>query len=278
MLFLSFDTSGRELTVALFDGGKIIDCQRIDFAELALDDPRLPLSGNMVGAKKANRQESSSLLIPTIDGLLTANQLSKFDIGAIAVGIGPGGFTGIRVAITTARTLAQALNLPLVGLNSLEVACFDLLEHALANLPATEVSQQIFGVIKAASRSHCYLAVYRPELVQDFYDVVAVQEPIYLTYESLPEKLALCPLWHVDPAVMARLPLAENGIEPVWRAQLSTVVNNIASLQAKMAWLRVSLKGLGASAFHYRLTEPLYLRGASVTLKNGDAIEKVESS
>ena len=288
MLFLSFDTSGRELTVALFEGdslerasqqpqGELLVSERIDFAELAVDDPRLPLSGNMVGAKKANRQESVSLLIPTIDRLLSEKQLSKFDIGAIAVGIGPGGFTGIRVAITTARTLAQALNLPLIGLNSLEVACFDLLEQS-PGLTAEEVSQQRFGVIKAASRSHCYLAVYRPEPIFTYYDLVAVQEPVYLTYESLPEKLPLCPLWHVDPAVMAKLLALPSEVEPVWRAQLSAVVNNIASLQAKMAWLRVSLKGLGASAFHYRLTEPLYLRGASVTLKNGDAIEKVESS
>lgn len=288
MLFLSFDTSGRELTVALFEGdslerasqqpqGELLASERIDFAELAVDDPRLPLSGNMVGAKKANRQESVSLLIPTIDRLLSEKQLSKYDIGAIAVGIGPGGFTGIRVAITTARTLAQALNVPLIGLNSLEVACFDLLEQTLG-LTAEEVSQQRFGVIKAASRSHCYLAVYRPQPLFAYYDLVAVQEPVYLTYESLPEKLSLCPLWHVDPAVMAKLLALPSEVEPVWRAQLSAVVNNIASLQAKMAWLRVSLKGLGASAFHYRLTEPLYLRGASVTLKNGDAIEKVESS
>lgn len=288
MLFLSFDTSGRELTVALFEGdslerasrepqGELLASERIDFAELAVDDPRLPLSGNMVGAKKANRQESVSLLIPTIDRLLSEKQLSKFDIGAIAVGVGPGGFTGIRVAITTARTLAQALNLPLIGLNSLEVACFDLLEQA-AGLTAEELSQQRFGVIKAASRSHCYLAVYRPEPIFAYYDLVAVQEPVYLSYESVLEKLPLCPLWHVDPAVMAKLLALPSEVEPAWRAQLSTVVNNIASLQAKMAWLRVSLKGLGASAFHYRLTEPLYLRGASVTLKNGDAIEKVESS
>ncbi len=288
MLFLSFDTSGRELTVALFEGdslerassqpqGELLASERIDFAELAVDDPRLPLSGNMIGAKKANRQESVSLLIPTIDRLLSEKQLSKFDIGAIAVGIGPGGFTGIRVAITTARTLAQALNLPLIGLNSLEVACFDLLEQS-PGLTEEELSQQRFGVIKAASRSHCYLAVYRPEPIFTYSDLVPVQEPVYLTYESLSEKLPLCPLWHVDPAVMAKLLSLSSEVEPNWRAQLNAVVNNIASLQAKMAWLRVSLKGLGASAFHYRLTEPLYLRGASVTLKNGDAIEKVESS
>lgn len=286
MLFLSFDTSGRELTVALFDGdnvdggkiecGRIIDCERIDFSTLAVDDPRLPLSGNMIGAKKANRQESVSLLIPTIDRLLKDNQRGKFDIGAIAVGIGPGGFTGIRVAITTARTLAQALKLPLIGLNSLEVVCFDLLEQALANPSDIDVAQQLYGVIKEASRTHCYLAVYRPEAVQEHFDLVPVQEPIYVTYENLPEKLALCPLWHVDQAVLAKLPTEQNGVH--WQAKISAVVNNIASLQAKMAWVRVSLKGLGTSAFHYRLTEPLYLRGASVTLKNGDAIEKVESS
>ena len=280
MLFLSFDTSGRELTVALFEGGpgtesggKLLDEERIDFADIAANDPRLPIpgassgtnSGTGSGAKKANRQESVSLLIPTIDQILRRQDLNKSNIGCLAVGIGPGGFTGIRVAITTARTIAQALKLPLIGINSLEVAAFNL-----------QASGQV-GIIKEASRSHCYMAVYRPEAMPglDFSDVQAEVLPNYLTYEAMLEQQHLAPLWHCDATVLEKLPLLQSS--EMLPPKILQPIKNIASQQSKMAWLRVSLKGTD-SAFHYRLTEPLYLRGASVTLKKGDAVERVESN
>ncbi len=275
MLFLSFDTSGRELTVALFEGGhstalggKLIAQERIDFGELSAHDPRLPLAAPSVGAKKTNRQESVSLLIPTIDKLLTEHGLAKGDIGCLAVGIGPGGFTGIRVAITTARTIAQALKVPLVGINSLEVACFNL------------QTRECVGIIKEASRTHCYMAVYTQAQVQvpvpgaglNFSDVDAAVLPRYLTYETMLAEQNLAPRWYCDASALERLPQLRNS-------ELLPPVKNIAAEQAKIAWLRVSLKGITEpAAFHYRLTEPLYLRGASVTLKKGDAIEKVESN
>ncbi len=274
MLFLSFDTSGRELTVALFEGGtghnsgdtesggKILAQERIDFGELAAHDPRLPLSAPPVGGKKTNRQESVSLLIPTIDKLLSESGRAKADIACLAVGIGPGGFTGIRVAITTARTIAQALKVPLVPVNSLELACFDL------------QSKTALGIIKEASRTHCYMAVYAPAESRDmeFTDVSAVVLPRYLTYEAMVEERGLAPQWYCDASALERLPQLENS-------KLLPPVKNIAAEQAKIAWLRVSLKGITEpAAFHYRLTEPLYLRGASVTLKKGNAIEKVESN
>ncbi len=269
MLFLSFDTSGRELTVALFEGGsstkaggKLIAQERIDFGELSAHDPRLPLAAPSVGAKKTNRQESVSLLIPTIDKLLSEHGLNKSDIGCLAVGIGPGGFTGIRVAITTARTIAQALKVPLIGINSLEVACFNL------------QPEECVGIIKEASRTHCYMAVYTQAQGAglDFADVAAAVLPRYLTYETMLAEQNLAPRWYCDASVLERLPQLRN-------CQLLPPVKNIAAEQAKIAWLRVSLKGITEpAAFHYRLTEPLYLRGASVTLKKGDAIEKVESN
>ena len=50
--------------------------------------------------------------------------ISREQIGRIAVGIGPGSFTGLRIAVAYAKSLAQAWNLPLVALSS-----FDLLEY-----------------------------------------------------------------------------------------------------------------------------------------------------
>ncbi len=60
-------------------------------------------------------------LIPTIDLLLTKNSLKINDMDLFIVGVGPGSWTGIRVCVTTIKTIAHALNKPIVGINSLDL-------------------------------------------------------------------------------------------------------------------------------------------------------------
>jgi tRNA threonylcarbamoyladenosine biosynthesis protein TsaB len=75
----------------------------------------------------------STTLLPLIDTLLVQVGWGRRAIEAVAVGIGPGSFTGVRIGLTVAKTLSYALSIPLIGISSLRA----LAENALA-LPTIE--------------------------------------------------------------------------------------------------------------------------------------------
>lgn len=59
----------------------------------------------------------SARLVPTLAGLLKAHHASQRDLEGIAVTTGPGSFTGLRIGLTAAKGLAEALGVPLVGVS-----------------------------------------------------------------------------------------------------------------------------------------------------------------
>ena len=63
------------------------------------------------------RQES---VTPALQQLLAWTGIDLEHVGGVAVGVGPGLFTGLRVGVETAKTLAQVLNVPIVGIPSLD--------------------------------------------------------------------------------------------------------------------------------------------------------------
>lgn len=65
-------------------------------------------------------------LTPALEHLLKWTQTPISSVGGVAVGIGPGLFTGLRVGIETGKTLAQVLGVPIVGLASLDVLAFSV--------------------------------------------------------------------------------------------------------------------------------------------------------
>lgn len=70
-------------------------------------------------------------LIPALRELLARADLRPTDLEAIAVGLGPGSFTGLRIGLTAAKTLAYATGRPLVGLDSFDVLARNALPQAL---------------------------------------------------------------------------------------------------------------------------------------------------
>ena len=96
MKVLAFDTSSKALSLAI------------------LEDKQL-LAETTINIKKNH----SITLMPAIDFLMTSLDLTPKDLDRIVVAEGPGSYTGLRIAVATAKTLAHTLNIELVGMSSL---------------------------------------------------------------------------------------------------------------------------------------------------------------
>lgn len=69
-------------------------------------------------------KDHSGRLMPAIDKLLSDVQMSAVELDKIVVAQGPGSYTGVRIGLTTAKTLAWALDIPIVGISSIEVLAY----------------------------------------------------------------------------------------------------------------------------------------------------------
>ncbi len=80
--------------------------------------------GILVGTQIYHLEHSHSSLLPEIIRQLLANcNLKVEDLDAIAVSIGPGSYTGLRIGVSTAKGLSYVKKIPLIGLDTLEIMC-----------------------------------------------------------------------------------------------------------------------------------------------------------
>jgi tRNA threonylcarbamoyladenosine biosynthesis protein TsaB len=107
--------------------------------------------GIIAAALLASRVPNHEVVMPGIEHLLDWSGVSPSAITGIAVGLGPGLFTGMRVGIATAKTLAQALSVPIVGFASLDVLAFSV-RHA----------RRLICAAIDAKRKELFYAFYRP--------------------------------------------------------------------------------------------------------------------
>ncbi len=132
MIALGIETSGRIGSVALGDGSRVLS--RYTFPE---------------GARRARD------LLPAVDRVVRDAALGKTDVGAVAVSQGPGSFTGLRVGIACAKTLAYALGWRCAGVPTLEVKA--------QNVHPTEWDCRVTCPVQDARRGKVYGTVFRWE-------------------------------------------------------------------------------------------------------------------
>lgn len=80
--------------------------------------------GVVAGAMVSRGANYNEFLLPAIKFCLDEAGLGYRNLGGIAVGLGPGLFTGMRVGVATAKALAQTLSLPIVGMSSLDLVAY----------------------------------------------------------------------------------------------------------------------------------------------------------
>ncbi len=71
-------------------------------------------------------QAHSSRLMPAIDTVMKWGDITPDTLDGCAVGIGPGSFTGIRIGVATAKSLCYAVDIPIVGVSTLEAIAYNL--------------------------------------------------------------------------------------------------------------------------------------------------------
>jgi tRNA threonylcarbamoyladenosine biosynthesis protein TsaB len=144
-------------------------------------------------------------LIPSVAATLRDAGLTANEIGVIAVGLGPGSYTGLRVGLTAAKALAYATRASLLGLDSLEAIAL--------NAPA---EWQHVSVIADAQRRQLYVADFvREEFAGPLHRVGATRiESLTAWLERLkPKTLALGPALE-SPRIQSSLPVGLLNLEP----------------------------------------------------------------
>lgn len=217
-ILLAFDVAGAACSVALWRNGQVV-AHRFE----------------------ARTRGHADRLLPMIGEVLAETGLGYADLDGLAVTQGPGGFTGVRIGLATARALALASGKPLVGINNFRVLA--------AAVPEVERQGRHLVVLIDAKRADLYVQIFDP-------DLMAVSEPLALSPKDLSPLLPDGPLLLAGDAVELALPHLE-GREEIEVCQ--TVQLSDAGFLAQVAAQQpLPLPGQNQPG-------PLYLRPPDVT-------------
>ena len=159
MIVLGIETSTSQTSVALGDEAGIL------------------ASASVTGR---NRQDH---VVPVLEHLLRWSGLELASVSGVAVGLGPGLFTGLRVGIEAGKSLAQVLHVPIIGISSLDALAFGI-RH----------TRRRIGAVIDARRGEVFYAFYRSVpggVVREGERLVAKPEHLAADLQADPEEVLL---------------------------------------------------------------------------------------
>ncbi|HZD69021.1 MAG TPA: tRNA (adenosine(37)-N6)-threonylcarbamoyltransferase complex dimerization subunit type 1 TsaB [Actinomycetes bacterium] len=175
-------------------------------------------AGVLAAMSVRNDRAHAELLVPMVREVLERSGLDHTALAGIAVGTGPGLFTGLRVGVSSAKALAQAWRLPIVAVPSLDLLAFacrqaERLVCAVIDGRRGELFAATYRPTGAGVRRASDHRVLRPDALAD--ELEALGEPVLLCgegalrYSATFERLGKARLAGVDRAA----PSAESAVQ-----------------------------------------------------------------
>ena len=138
MIILGLDTATPTASAALVEDGQLV-------AEAFSDKSGRREQGSVIHA----RGNHSEIVLPLIKSILDQGKISLPALSGLAVSIGPGSFTGLRIALATVKGVAYEWGLPVVGVSTLHANAARVRDH-----------EGIIGSLLDARKQEVYAAIY----------------------------------------------------------------------------------------------------------------------
>jgi tRNA threonylcarbamoyladenosine biosynthesis protein TsaB len=239
MTVLGIDSAAQEASVALVEDGAVV-----------CEERHTPLNSNGPGSGKRPNNHTE-ILLPLIDIVLARSRTSIEQLSGISVSLGPGSFTGLRVGLATAKGLAYASGIPLVGVSTL-----------LANAGRAGGTNALVASMLDARRGEIYGALFR----------VAAGKLARISADALLTVNAMIELLHAHCAAASETLLligeGARAYETRWIDAFATariVTDPETSLGAEVA--KLGIEQLRTTGRETGNLTPVYLRAAAAESK-----------
>lgn len=204
MPLLAFDTSTDYLVVAV----AVSEEEKLGFSKFAV---------------RTHQEE----FVDTLDSLLKRAKLKIEDVRAIAVGVGPGSYTGVRVGVTAGRTFAHAMGVPLVPVDSLMMQAASIFLEIRGKNRDLQMAK--IAIVNDARRKEYYYALYSIEKANEHLEIACLKSPVVSGLNKIKKVLVeeSTPLFFVGSDFELEDGIEKLRVKPLFEGLIECALRNL---------------------------------------------------